>query len=173
MKLKTRSPNTSGNSLKSKAKKNTLQNKVNQLKKQQATLNLQIQATTLQINAISVETAVTETQIEANIAKSADLKKQLVQFIRSIYQQDNDSLLFILLSQDNLSDALTELENSARISEALHSLTAEIADNNQELSQKQDTLARQRDEASNLLSIQSIQRGVVAGATVEQSTLLD
>lgn len=156
-----------------KGEKNTLQNKVKQLQKQQAALNLQIQATSLKINAITEEFSNTETEINANVSKSAELKKQLVQFIRLIDQQDNNSLLYILLSQDNLSDALIEMENSSQISQRLHSLMSQIEDNNRQLAIKQDTLAQQHEEANNLLSIQSLQRGQVAGATLEQNALLD
>jgi peptidoglycan hydrolase CwlO-like protein len=152
--------------------KNTLQNKLKQLQKQQASLALQMQATNLKISAIHEELSTTEKAIETNVTRSKRLKKQLVEYIRLIYQQDSDSLFYILLSQDNLSDVLNELENTSQISQSLNSVITEIQNNNKELTAKQDELAMQNEEANNLLSIQNLQRGQIAGTASEHSSLL-
>ena len=155
-----------------KGEKNTLQNKINQLKKQQASLNLQIQYTTLQIGAINTQLTATQATIDANVAKSEKLKTQMTAYLRSVYVQDNDSLLYILLSQDNLSDVLTELENSTQVSESLNSIIGQIAETNNLLAEERKSLAEQQEDASKLLSIQNLQRGQVASAATEQSSLL-
>ncbi|MEJ0021992.1 MAG: hypothetical protein WDN47_05510 [Candidatus Doudnabacteria bacterium] len=152
--------------------KNTLQNKINQLKKQQASLNLQIQATNLQLDAINSSMVSTQATIDANVAQSGKLKDQLSGYIRLLHEQDNDSLLYILLSQDNLSDVLNELENSSQISQSLNKILNEIEDNNNQLQQRQDTLSQQKDENDNLLSIQSLQKQQLVASTSEQATLL-
>lgn len=152
--------------------KNTLQNKVNQLKKQQASLSLRIKATTLQLADIANQMSVTQTNIDQNTAKGQDLKNQMAKVIKLVYQEDNDSLLYILLSQDNLSDVLSELENSSQISQSLHAIITRIEENNNLLADEKQSLENQQSDANNLLSIQSLQKQQLISSTGEQNSLL-
>ncbi|HTL39596.1 MAG TPA: hypothetical protein VL306_02180, partial [Methylomirabilota bacterium] len=153
--------------------KKTLQNKVNQLKKQQATLGLQIQATTLEIADINSKLADTSTTIETNTEKIVELRKKLSSFLGVIYQQDDYSLLYLLLSKDNLSDVLSELETSSQISQSLHDLVQQNAEANNLLKEEQDALADQQDQANNLLSVQALQKQQLASSVNDQNTLLN
>lgn len=152
--------------------KNTLQNKVNQLKKQQAALSLRIKATTLQLADITNQISVTQANIDQNIAKGQDLKNQMAKVIKLVYQEDNDSLLYILLSQDNLSDVLSELENSSQISQSLHAIITQIEENNNLLADEKQSLEGQQGDANNLLSIQSLQKQQLVTSASEQNSLL-
>lgn len=155
-----------------KGQKNTLQNKVNQLKKQQAALNLQIQATTLQLGDLNGQLLQTQDAIDQNVIKSQQLKTQLAEAIRLTYEQDDYSLLEILLSKNSLSDVLAEIENASQLSEGLHALSGETAKANDELKQQEQRLAAQQDEANNLLSIQSLQQSQLTATVEQQKTAL-
>jgi membrane-bound lytic murein transglycosylase B len=155
-----------------RGQKNTLQNKINQLKKQQATLKLQIQATSLQISQLTGQITETEFSIQQNTDKGTKLKEQMALFIETISQQDDNSLLSILLAKDSLSDILIELENYSQISEGLHSLLEQTRENNIQLAQAKESLIEQQDGANNLLSIQSIQQSQLVSVVSGQSVLL-
>lgn len=156
-----------------RGEKNTLQNKIKQLKKQQSALSLQIKATALQINDLTSKITETQVAIDQNIGKNQELKKQLVNYIQLVNEQDNYSLLYILLSQDNLSDIVTEIENTSRISEGLQTLLAQLREINNQLAQEKQTMAKQQEEANNLLSIQNLQKSQLTGVVSGQNILLD
>lgn len=153
--------------------KNTLQNKVNQLKKQQATLNLQIRSTTLQINNLAGQIDETQDTIGQNEAKMERVKEQIGAALRVIYERDNDSFLFVLLSQDDLSDILVELENYTQLSRTLNVLLEQTRQINEELSQEEELLSQQQEDANNLLSIQNLQRQGLSQSVGQQNSLLD
>ncbi|MEO8066037.1 MAG: hypothetical protein ABI643_04315, partial [Candidatus Doudnabacteria bacterium] len=156
-----------------KGQKNTLQNKVSQLKKQLATLELQAKATNLEIADINNQLSITQRAFDQNAAKAESLKNQIGDAIKLVAQQDDYSLLSILLSQDNLSSALTEMETYSQISQNLKSLLDQRLDTNNQLGEYKQKLDQQHEEDRNLLSIQSLQKAQIAGATIEQNTLLD
>jgi len=155
-----------------KGQKNTLQNKINQLKKQQATLSLQIQVTALQITATTNQLQDTQKEIDQTASHAEKLKTQVAQVIKLVYQADDYSLLSVLLSQDDLSSVLNELENYSRLTQDLKSLLDQSLALNKQLTEYRQKLSDQQDENSNLLSIQSLQKKQLAGSVTEQNTLL-
>jgi peptidoglycan hydrolase CwlO-like protein len=153
--------------------KNTLQNKVNQLKKQQASLNLQIQATSIQLDDIDARMAETQAQINENAAKIEKLKIESAQIIREYYQRNNEnSLLYLLLSQDDLSGMLNELESYSQIGESLKEISNERKAANEQLVAIQEKLSLQQEDANNLLALQSVQKTQLLSSVSEQNSLL-
>ncbi|OGE87942.1 MAG: hypothetical protein A3J07_00015 [Candidatus Doudnabacteria bacterium RIFCSPLOWO2_02_FULL_49_13] len=153
--------------------KNTLQKKINQLKKQQATLNLQIQATNLQLSQIETKLAETQAEIDHNQLQQGQIKEQLKLLITQVYQQQgNYSLLYLLLSQQNLSDILTEMQSYSVISDSLHDLLVTGRNLDQQLQENRVILSTHQEDASNLLSIQNLQRGQISGVVTEQNSIL-
>ncbi len=155
-----------------KGQKNTLQNKINQLKKQQATISLQMKATDLEIKEIKSQLIETQASIDANIKKIQQLKIQVAGVIKQVNKTDDYSLLYILLSQENLSDVLTEIENYSQISNSLHSLLKQNVDTNNLLDSQRQFLIQQQEEANNLLSIWSLQQTQLTNSVSEQNSLL-
>lgn len=152
--------------------KKTLQNKINQLKKQQAAITLQIKATSLQITVLGSQISETQKRIDDNTAKISKLKKQISEMIKLVAQQDDISLLDVMLSQDNLADVFSELENYSEISDRLKTLLDDTAIANQDLQQDKQEFADQQDDANNLLAIQSLQQQQLASSMNEQSIVL-
>lgn len=155
-----------------KGQKNTLQNKISQLQKQQAALKLQIKATALQSNSLADQIAVSQTTINQTNAKIDQLNKEIGDFLETIYENDNSRLLYIVLSNDNVGDVISEVENYAKISDALATLLDQNKQINEQLSSEQQILEQQQDGARNLLSIQSLQQQDLSASVGEQSTLL-
>ncbi len=161
------------NELKSiQGEKNTLQNKLKQLQKQQTTLNLQIRATNLQITSLAGQITKTQNAIDQNIIKSDRLKAQIAKLVQLIYERDSEPLLFFLFASDDMSDIFTEIENYAQVSQNLSSLLDQTKATNEQLNLQQETLSDQRDDAKNLLSIQSLQKQGLSDSVNQQNGLL-
>jgi len=154
------------------AQKNTLSNKLKALKKQQAVLNLQIQATNLQVNDLADQLAQTQAQIDQNNAKSQNLKIKMAGIIRLISQNDDHPFLYTAVTNEHLSDLFTAYQDYAGVSQGLASLVDQIKQANGQLSQDEDQLSQQRDAAQNLLSIQSLQQTQLTDSVSQQNTLL-
>ena len=152
--------------------KNTLQNKVNQLKKQQVTLNLKIKSTNLQIGQLNSQISQTQVAIGQNIAKTGRLKQQIGQQLQLINEQDNNPFLYLVLSNNSLSDVLSEMESYLQVSQSLDNMLQEAKQLNDELNQQQQTLSNQKDDAKNLLSIQNLQKQGLADSMNQQNDLL-
>jgi len=153
--------------------KNTLQNKINQLKKQQAALNLQIRSTTLQINNLADQIDETQDAIGQNKTKMERAKEQIGRALQLIYERDKDSFLFILLSQNDLSEILAEIENYTQLSHTLNALLEQTRKINEELNREEEVLSQQQEDTRNLLAIQNLQRQNLAQSASQQNLLLD
>src|SRR3989344_1406500 len=152
--------------------KKALQNKINYLKKQQGSLNLQIRATALEIQDIEQEIGKTETAIDINTAKARDTKAKLAEFIALTYEQDNTPTLHIILSHDNLSDVLSELVFYSQVSERLNQLLKEAKALSEQLASDKLKLESQENETKGLLAIQRLQKEQLSGAESEHNELL-
>src|SRR3989344_3230762 len=140
---------------------------------QQVTLNLQIQATNLQLSQIETKLAETQAEIDHNQLQQGQIKEQLKLLITQVYQQQgNYSLLYLLLSQQNLSDILTEMQSYSVISDSLHDLLVTGRNLDQQLQENRVILSTHQEDASNLLSIQNLQRGQISGVVTEQNSIL-
>lgn len=152
--------------------KNTLQNKINQLKKQQATLNLQIRATNLKVNSLADQIVATQNLIDDNTSKIEKLKEGIGQYLQLMYERDNEPLIYMIFSQESMADIFTELENYSQISTNLGQLLNQTKQLNDDLGKQQDTLSQQKDDAANLLSIQSLQKQSLSDSVNQQNSLL-
>ncbi len=152
--------------------KNTLQNKITQLKKQEASLTLQIKATSLRISSLIKEISKTQGSINKNTAKSDALKILLSQLLQTIHIQDQIPFLYVLASKYHISDVLVEIENYSRISNNLGNLLQEIKQVNADLNKQKNDLSERKDEAKNLLSIQTLQKNNLIDAVDQKNTLL-
>ena len=154
------------------AQKNTLANKINQLKKQQAVLNLQIQATNLQVTQLGQQITVTQNSITQNTSKAQDLQTQIAAVLQSINQNDDYPFLYTMVSQQKLSDVFNAYEDYAQISKGLSSLVDQLNQTNTQLSQDQQKLTDQQTSAQNLLSIKVLQQTQLSDSVGQQNTLL-
>lgn len=152
--------------------KKTLQNKINQLKKQQASLNLQIKATTLQINNLTNQITNTENAIIKNEDKIGQLKQEMGELLQTVYEQDRDSWIYVLMRNNNISDVFSEVENYNKFSEKLNNLLGQIKQTNDELGKEKEMLTDQKDDTRNLLAVQGLQKQKLLNSVGEQSDLL-
>lgn len=152
--------------------KNTLQNKIKLLQNQQKSLLLQIKATTLQLADLAMQQAATEASIGENLAKQQQLRQQMAQAVRLIDENDRYPLVYTVAAQGNLSDALDRVQNYADVSASLGGLLDQAKQVSDQLSQQDQALISQQDQAKNLLSVQSLQQQQLSDSVGQQSTLL-
>lgn len=152
--------------------KNTLQNKINQLKNQQSTLNLQIRSTNLQINDLAGKIRQTEVAIDQNKMKMDRIRDQIGRTLREIYERDDDSLLLAMIAKDSFSDMLFEIESHDQIFQGLESSLRQADQLDQEMNQYQDVLSGQKNDAKDLLNIQTLQKQQLSQFVSQQNSLL-
>ena len=155
-----------------KGEKNTLNNKIKQLKKEQTSLQLQIKATNIKLNDLDKKISVTIKTIETNQDKIARLKTDLAKLIRLLYQKDRELLLLRLFIDGGISQAFTEANNYHKLSMSINSLVQETKKTQKELNNQQVAYEEQQDDARELLSIAKIQQNSLTGKLGEQAQLL-
>ena len=155
-----------------KGEKNTLNNKIKQLKKEQTSLQLQIKATNIKLNDLDKKISITVKTIETNKDKIARLKTNLSKLIRLLYQKDQELLLLRLFIEGGISQAFTETNNYQKLSESISSLVQETKKTQKELNNQQVAYEEQQDDARELLTIAKIQQNSLTGKLGEQAQLL-
>ena len=136
-----------------KGEKNTLQNKIRQLRAKQAALNLQIQATNLKISDLEKKITVTLDDIAQHESLITELRQQLSEYIRLMYQRDNFPFYYTFILGGKLSDMMVDLEAYVQVSEGLQVLMKELKVTKQQLESQAAVLAEQQDDNKNLLSL--------------------
>lgn len=133
------------------ADKKTLQDAIKSLDLQKGKIEAQVSLTQRQINS-------TQTQIQQLGGQISDTehhidqdKEALGQYLKSIQQADQRSLLVKILSDGDLSQFWNDLDSAMQVQSAVRERTESLKDHEQELSesktavqQKQDTLTAQK-----------------------------
>jgi peptidoglycan hydrolase CwlO-like protein len=155
-----------------KTEKQTLANKINQLKKEQEKISLQIKSTNLQVNELGKQLSSAENSIQNTTQKLNNLKKQTAGILRSIYEQSQKSLAEILLGERGLSAFFARVAALEKLSENLSETASEVKVAKSELEVQYTDLATKQADKKNLLAIQTLQRQGLLSKTNEQNKLL-
>ena len=100
-----------------KTQKNTLANKIKQLKAQQAALRLQIQQTTLKISGLQKDLTKTKSSIAESIIKLEDLKTGVADLLRQINSSEQGLVATMLIS-NTLGEAYVEIKTTTCLPKA-------------------------------------------------------
>lgn len=154
------------------AEKQTLQSAINKLdlerKKVQADITYtenKITSTDLEINKLSLEIKDTE----KTIVKSENAMRSI---LRSMDIQDNDSMIEILLRNENISEAWNEFENLQTIKNSIRDKVRELSNLKTTLEDKRGQSTNRRDELVDLKDQYSDQNSILASNKAEKSELL-
>ncbi len=153
--------------------KNTLANKIKQLKNEESRLRLQIKATNVKINDLETKLVKTSKAIDVNRSKIAHLRIELAKLLRIMQQKDNDLFLLNILVENGLNQAFVEASNYERLSSSINDLVQESRGIQKKLGQQQVDFEDQQDDAEKLLNIAKVQQGALGGKLQEQSQLLE
>ena len=134
---------------KTEQEKKTLQNQISVLRTRIQQLELQIQQGNIMIKGLGFQIAGTETSIGRTSLKIEDSKEKLAGILRAVYEEDQKSLIEILLSEETLSgffDNLMALEvlnsESQELLENIKGLKSTLESQKEKLDEGKDSLAR-------------------------------
>lgn len=153
------------------AQKNTLANKIKQLKIKQNELSALIKQTTIKIDKLEKHISVAETDLKNNALKEIDLKGELVNIIK-ITNRSDSQMLVSLLSVNGLSEVFAEVQNYLNISIGLENIVRQLRKIRVEINHKKVGLENQKNDADNLLQLKTIQKQELVNNITEQNELL-
>lgn len=153
------------------AQKNTLANKVKQLKLKQNELNALIKQTAIKIDKLEGNISVAQKDLKNNALREKELKGNLVEMIKISNQSDKEILL-ALVSANGMSGFFAEVQNYLNISIGLKDIVKRLQKIQVEINHKKNILEDQKDDADNLLQVKTIQKQELLNNIGEQSELL-
>ena len=147
-----------GDIAKTGTEKKTLQNQISVLKKKVEKLDLQIQESNVIIKDIGFQIKDTETSIEKTSSKIKDSRIQLANILQDIYEEDQRSLLEILLSEKELSDFFDNLMDLEVLNSKNQELLETIKNLKSSLESEKQSLSEDKDDTEKALKIQTLQK---------------
>lgn len=153
--------------------KNTLANKIKQLKTKQASLQAKIKETKIHIAVLEKDLNTTLTSIDKNNNDLNVLKRRMSSVLQELQAQGQFSWLDILLLSNSLSEFYTELDNFTRLNDELSSVVADISRATKKLVVTKDKLSTQKEQQQNLMSIINLQRQELTSTIDDQNNILN
>lgn len=150
----------------------TLKNEISSLNAKIDKLNLKIKAANLTLTKVNQEINNTQKEINRTENKIDQHKKALSEAVRSIYENDNKSLMTIILANDKLSDFFGTINDLELVQEKTRNALKEITGLRQDLLQQKEELSIEKEDAERLRAIQQAQKKDVQSTQAQKSTLL-
>jgi len=143
---------------KTEQEKKTLQNQIYILRNKIAKLNLQIKESNIMIEDLGLQIVDTKTSINKTSLRIEDSKQKLAEILRTIYEEDQKSLIEILLSEKELSGFF----NNLIALEILNLKNKELLENIKNLKfylqDQKESLDEEKDDLERMVKIQTLQR---------------
>lgn len=152
--------------------KKTLINKIEELKKRRAKLELESRATKLQLDETSRQISYAEEEI-VEIQKNIEVShRQMAEIIRAIRCADLMSTAKILLSASSLTDFFLNLEEVLKLKDSLDNVLKQKQNLLDFLNQRKEQLEGRKYDYKELLNIQLLEQQEVLNVKKEQENLL-
>lgn len=158
---------------KTQKEKNTLQNQVSILKKKIGQLDLQIKQSNLMIKDVGFQIKDTEGSIEKTSLKIGDSKQKLANILRTMYEEDQKSLLEILVSEPKLSDFFDNLMALEVLNQKNQELLKNIKGLKSNLETQKQTLDEDKEDLERIAKIQMLQQQESLQTKKAQEKLLE
>lgn len=155
-----------------KGEKQTLTNKIKQLKKEQAALQLKIKETAIRLKDIQKKLTKTEETIAATQLKRDRLKNEMGDLIRLLRQKDQELFIISLTAPRGLSDVFMQIKNYELLSLDINRLVQRTKAAERALDEQYAVYDGQKDDTKKLLTITNLQQSALAGKLMEQNDLL-
>jgi len=143
---------------KTEKEKQTLQNKIYTLRKKIEDLSYQIYQSNLIIKDFSLQIEDTETSIQKTTLKIEDSKERLASILRTIYEEDQKSLIEILLSEATLSGFFDSLIALETLNVKNQELLENIKSLKSYLETEKESLDKEKSGLEKMVAIQSLQK---------------
>lgn len=138
--------------------KNTLQNQISTLKTKIAKLNLQISQSKAVIKDLTFQIGDTEDSIGQTSIKIEDLNEQLAGILRLIYEEDQKSLIEVVLSEQNISDFFDNLASLETLNQKSQDLLQEIKGLKVSLEEQKGSLDDEKVTLEKVVKVQTLQK---------------
>jgi peptidoglycan hydrolase CwlO-like protein len=149
------------------------------LKGEISSLTAKMEKVNLQIKAINLSLAKLNRDIDQNKNKITTTQQKLdfnreamMQALQSVYENENTSLVTILLTKPNLSDFFNDINNLVSVQESLTATAQKINELKNELLDEQDDLVSKKTDATNFKTLQDNQRKAAEALKREKDELL-
>lgn len=150
-----------------------LSNQISTLNESIAKINLEIQATELEVETLELKIENTELKIQAKEREIGDQKEILARNIRQLHkEQQNSSVLEILLLNENFSDFVAELDRLESMQDSLVDGVDELNEFKIALEQDQDSLENEKTEIDTLKGILENKKASLDGQKVAKYYLM-
>jgi membrane-bound lytic murein transglycosylase B len=147
-----------GDISKTEKEKKTLQDQVSVLKKKVDKLGLQIQQSNVIIKDLGFQIKDTETSIGKTSSRIEDSRIQLANILQDIYEEDQRSLIEILLSEKELSDFFDNLMDLEVLNSKNQELLETIKNLKSSLESEKQSLSEEKEDTEGALKIQTLQK---------------
>jgi peptidoglycan hydrolase CwlO-like protein len=143
---------------KTEAEKKTLQNKIYILKNKIKNLSYQINQSNLMIRDLKLQIEETESSIQKTSLQIEDTKEKLIKILRLIYEEDQKTLVEILLEGKTLSDFFENLMALESLSLKNKEILKEIKELKLSLQKQKTSLDQEKVDLEKILTIQTLQK---------------
>lgn len=157
---------------KTEAEMQTLKYRLNTLKNRIGELNLQIRRSNIVIQDLGLQIKDTEGSIEKTSLKIEDLRSKLAVILQTIYEEDQKSLIEILLSRATLSDFFDNLMALETLNLKSQEFLEEIKNLKETLEKQKQSLDSEKSDLERTVVVQTFQRQESEAARREQERLL-
>jgi len=157
---------------KTEQEKKTLQNQIYILSKKIKNLDYQIYQSNLAIKDLGFQIEDTESSIEKTSLKIRDSRYQLANILQRIYEEDQKSLIEILLSEKELSDFFDDLMALEILNSKNQELLETIKSLKSSLESEKELLSEEKEDTERMVKIQALQKQESAKTKKEQEYFL-
>ncbi|MBI4101572.1 MAG: lytic murein transglycosylase [Candidatus Nealsonbacteria bacterium] len=143
---------------KTEKEKKTLQSQISILKQKISKLNIQIQQSNMMIRDLELQIVDTESSIEQTTQKISGSQEKLATILRSVYEEDQKSLIEIFLSERKLSDFFNNLVYLEGLGAKSKDLLKNIRDLKYYLENQKVSLDDEKTDLEKVVKIQLLQK---------------
>ncbi len=151
---------------------NTLKNQIANLKNQIASLQTQISLTGKKIDKTKIEINDTQNNIFNTQEKKDKQKSTIGQLLLFMDRMDKDSLLSIILKNNNLSDYFRQTQSAITVNTNLMSFVDDLQNTENQLNQNKNNLEGKKKDLESLKQQQNAQKVSLDQATQDKNQLL-
>jgi len=151
---------------------NTLKSEISSLNAKISQLNLQIKAINLNLEKLDDEINTTQKNINVTESKIDANKITLAKGMRDLYEADNQSLMEVLLANENLSDFFGNIESIALVQANIQAALNEVIALRDDLLEQKQELAAEKSDVENLKNYRESQKKGIAATQAEKNRLL-
>lgn len=143
---------------KTEQEKKTLQNQIGILKLKIRKLNLEIQKGNIMVQDLHFQIKDTESSIEKTSLKIEAAREKLATILRNIYEEDQKSLIEVLLSESTLSGFFDNLMALEVLYQRNYELLEDIKALKSNLESQKQSLDKEKEDLEKLVKIQLLQK---------------